>query len=288
MTVLYSTKSLLSVLMEDLYQRVKSSSCGEFVVHKRLCAGHKSSRSDIHQWLNDNGLKFMDSSMADSTLILQQPLQVKVCAVQLDDTISSAAVEVKQPIVSEHMSSSIYLESNAVDNDFINSNWLSCNDHSQKSNQRYSISNSSEVPSCIPPCDDQVAGDNTLSPFLVSEISYYSTSNIATNVTLESLSKLSSGIMTLVKVTKPHYTPHRIRNAIIRRYLCNDIQHSKVNHFSQPMVFVTKELCELYGVVCSSNHWHVYLYPTSPMMYTSHQAKLTSVSRNRVFDPGIC
>ena len=65
MTVLYSTKSLLSVPMEDLYQRVKSSSCGEFVVHKQLCAGHKSSRSDIHQWLNDNGLKFMDSSVAD-------------------------------------------------------------------------------------------------------------------------------------------------------------------------------------------------------------------------------
>ena len=78
----------------------------------------------------------MDSSVADSTLILQQPLQVEVCAVHLDDAISSAAVEVKQPIVSEHMSSSIYLESNAIDNDFINSNWLSCGDHSQKSNQR--------------------------------------------------------------------------------------------------------------------------------------------------------
>ena len=85
--------------MEELYQRIKASAYDELAVHKELCVGIKSCREAIHQWLNDNGLKFKDSSVSTSISILR-PLQVKVRAIKQDQADNIPDVKIVKPTIS--------------------------------------------------------------------------------------------------------------------------------------------------------------------------------------------
>ena len=88
--------------MEELYQRIKASMYDELAVHKELCVGIKSRREAIHQWLNDNGLKFIDSSVSTSTYIVQ-PLQVKVCTIKQDQANNIPDIKVIKPTITPNI-----------------------------------------------------------------------------------------------------------------------------------------------------------------------------------------
>ena len=88
--------------MEELYQRIKASTYDELAVHKELCVGIKSRREAIHQWLNDNGLKFIDSSVSTSTYIVQ-PLQVKVCTIKQDQANNIPDIKVIKPTITPNI-----------------------------------------------------------------------------------------------------------------------------------------------------------------------------------------
>ena len=88
--------------MEELYQRIKASTYDELAVHKELCVGIKSRREAIHQWLNDNGLKFIDSSVSTSTYIVQ-PLQVKVCTIKQDQANNIPDIKVIKPTITTNI-----------------------------------------------------------------------------------------------------------------------------------------------------------------------------------------
>ena len=88
--------------MEELYQRIKASTYDELAVHKELCVGIKSCREAIHQWLNDNGLKFKDSSVSTSISILR-PLQVKVRAIKQDQADNIPDIKVIKPTITPNI-----------------------------------------------------------------------------------------------------------------------------------------------------------------------------------------